>query len=184
MNTWNDELIKLLEKIRVNSYVLSEKHRKRFIKYSSWSKYFDMPVIVCSVFSSSFASLGSVPLDKSNMITTSISMFIAVLTSIKLYLNLSSNINAEIQLSKDFYILSVDIFKIIHLKEEDRIIIPLQFLNNSYASYIKLIETSSLLQHGIKKDELAEINISDYLSQKSISSSSEGTLNVLENSTV
>ena len=118
------------------------------------------------------------------MITTSISMFIAVLTSIKLYLNLSSNINAEIQLSKDFYILSVDIFKIIHLKEEDRIIIPLDFLNQSYASYIKLIETSSLLQHGIKKDELAEINISDYLSQKSISSSSEGTLNVLENSTV
>lgn len=169
---WNNEIISLLDKIRINSYTLSEKHRRRFVKFTSLSKYFDLPVIVCSVFSSSFASLGSVPTNKSQMITTAISMFIAVITSVKLYLNLSNNINDEIALSKEFYILSVSIFKILQLKEEDRHIPPLEFLNQSYNQYIKLIEQSSLLRHTLKKDMLINIDIKKYLESSTPSSSS------------
>jgi hypothetical protein len=170
-NTWNDEVMGILEKIRKNSYYLSEKHRKRFIEFSSLSKYFDLPVIVCSVFSSSFSGLNSVPVSKSTMITTSISMFIAVLTSIKLYLNLSSNINEEISLSKDFYILSIDIFKISQLRENDRHMDPLDFVNSCYSRYIKLIEASSLLRKNIKNDELVKIDMRRYLSTDSPTSS-------------
>ena len=178
-NRWNTELVTLLDKIRLNAYVMSEKHRKRFIMFTSWSKYFDLPIIICSVFSSSFSSLGTIPLQQSNLITTSISMFIAVLTSIKLYLNLSSNINDEIALSKDFYILSVSIFKIIKLNEQDRKVDPLDFLNSNYNQYIKLIEQSSLLQHNIKKDELININMKKYIddSSRTISSRSSDSDN-------
>ena len=178
-NTWNIELVTLLDKIRLNAYVMSEKHRKRFIMFTSWSKYFDLPIIICSVFSSSFSSLGTIPLQESNLITTSISMFIAVLTSIKLYLNLSSNINDEIALSKDFYILSVSIFKIIKLNEQDRKVDPLDFLNSNYNQYIKLIEQSSLLQHNIKKDELINIDMKKYIddSSRTISSHSSDSDN-------
>lgn len=178
-NTWNTELVTLLDKIRLNAYVMSEKHRKRFIMFTSWSKYFDLPIIICSVFSSSFSSLGTIPLQESNLITTSISMFIAVLTSIKLYLNLSSNINDEIALSKDFYILSVSIFKIIKLNEQDRKVDPLDFLNSNYNQYIKLIEQSSLLQHNIKKDELINIDMKKYIddSSRTISSHSSDSDN-------
>jgi hypothetical protein len=102
-------------------------------------------------------------------------MFIAVVTSVKLYLNLSSNINDEIMLSKEFYILSVNIFKMTHLQENDRKMDSLDFLNETYSAYVKLIETSSLLQTNIKKDELAEIDLRDYLSQKSLSTSSKST---------
>jgi len=177
--TWNDNVMTLLDKIRLNSYQLSEKHRKRYIEFNSMSKYFDLPVIVMSVFSSSFSSLNSVPSNKTQTITTSISMVIAVLTSIKLYLNLSSNINDEIALSKEFYILSVNIFKITQLKESDRHIDPLEFVNTCYAQYIKLIEASSLLHHSIKKDELVNINIKKYdLSITSSPSSSEDPKNL------
>ncbi len=176
---WNDEVISLLDKIRINSYTLSEKHRRRYVKFTSLSKYFDLPVIVCSVFSSSFASLGSVPMDKSQMITTSISMFIAVITSIKLYLNLSSNINDEISLSKEFYILSVSIFKMMRLREEDRHINALEFLNTCYNQYIKLIEQSSLLRHTLKKDELVNIDIKKYLGSPTHSNSSIDTENII-----
>jgi len=174
---WNSELMTLLEKIRVNAYVMSEKHRKRFVQFSSISKYFDLPVIVCSVFSSSFSSLGTVPMRQSSLITTLISMFIAVLTSVKLYLNLSSNINDEIALSKDFYILSVSIFKMRNLNAVDRTVNPLEFLNTSYNTYIKLIEQSSLLQHNLKKDELAEVDLKAYLGKSSLSL--EETANVI-----
>jgi len=129
---WNDEVISLLDKIRINSYTLSEKHRKRFIQFSGQTKYFDVPIIVCSVFSSSFGSLGTVPIKKTQLITTAISMFIAIITSVKLYLNLASNITSEIGLSKDFYILSVNIFKIMNLNPKDRHLDPLEFLNSSY----------------------------------------------------
>jgi hypothetical protein len=175
MSVWNEEILNLLDKIRINSYTLSEKHRRRFIKFTSLSKYFDLPVIVCSVFSSSFGSLGSVPADRSQMITTSISMFIAVITSVKLYLNLSNNINDEIALSKEFYILSVSIFKISQLREEDRHIPPLEFLNSCYNQYIKLIEQSTLLRHSLKKDTLVDIDIKSYLSLPSGSSNSSAS---------
>ena len=174
--SWNDELMNLLDKIRVNSIFLSDKHRKRYLEYKGISKYFDLPVIVCSVFSSSFGSLGSVPDSQAQLITTAISMFIAVITSIKLYLNLASNINDEISLSKDFYILSVSMFKISHLRESDRGVEPLQFLNECYSQYIKLIEQSTLLRKSIKRDELTLPNIRNFLSDSpssSISSKSD-----------
>ena len=183
MTNWNDEILLLLDKIRINSYTLSEKHRKRFIKFTSLSKYFDIPIIVCSVFSSSFSSLGSVPPDNSQIITTSISMFIAIITSIKLYLNLSNNINDEIALSKEFYILSVSIYKLSQLREEDRHIPPLEFLNSCYNQYIKLIEQSTLLRNSLKKDTLVDINIKKYLnsSASSLSIQSNSSDNILIN---
>jgi len=160
---WNPEIISILDKIRINSYTLSEKHRKRFIQFSGQTKYFDVPIIVCSVFSSSFGSLGTVPIQKTQLITTAISMFIAIITSIKLYLNLASNITSEISLSKEFYILSVNIFKIMNLNPKDRHLDPLEFLNSSYNQYIKLIESSSLLRNGMKVDNLIKIDMDRYI---------------------
>jgi len=174
---WNSEVMDILDKIRINSYTLSEKHRKRFIEYSGMAKYFDLPVIICSVFSSSFSSLGTVPSRKSSMITTAISMFIAIITSIKLYLNLASNITDEIGLSKDFYILSVNIFKIMNLKECDRHLDPLEFLNSSYAQYIKLIESSSLLRNNMKDDKLVKIDMHNYNGDSDSSSISSSSSN-------
>ena len=180
--SWNDELINILEKIRINSIALSEKHRKRFLEFKSISKYFDLPVIVCSVFSSSFTAIGSISDTTKNLITTAISMFIAILTSIKLYLNLNTSINDEIALSKDFYILSVNIFKVLSLKPEDREISPLQFLNDCYSNYIKLIEQSSLLRNNIKHDELTKLDINKFMSEDTESTKSRSEAAVSSNS--
>jgi hypothetical protein len=167
---WNQELMIMLDKIRINSIYMSEKHRIRFVEFKEMSKYFDLPIIICSVFSSSFGSLNSVPSSQTQLITTSISMFIAVLSSLKLYLNLNNSLNEEISLSKDFYIMSVQIFKVMNLKEEDRGCEPVQFLNEMYSHYIKLIEQSSLLRKNIKKDELTKIDINKYMSDSSTGS--------------
>jgi len=170
MDKWNQELMTMLDKIRINSIYMSEKHRVRFVEYKEMSKYFDLPIIICSVFSSSFGSLNSVPSSQTQLITTSISMFIAVL-SLKLYLYLNNSLNEEISLSKDFYIMSVQIFKVMNLKEADRGCEPVQFLNEMYSQYIKLIEQSSLLRKNIKKDELTKIDVNKYMSDNSSSGS-------------
>ena len=104
-------------------------------------------------------------------------MFIAIITSIKLYLNLASNITDEIGLSKDFYILSVNIFKIMNLKECDRHLDPLEFLNTSYGQYIKLIESSALLRNGMKNDNLIKIEVHKYIGDCGSSISSNDSNN-------
>ena len=40
-SNWNNEVINILDKIRINSLYLSERHRRRFIEFKSISKYFD-----------------------------------------------------------------------------------------------------------------------------------------------
>ena len=140
-STWNPSLVAILEKIRLNSVCMSDRHRARSVELNSMSKYFDLPVIVCSVFSSSFQSLGTVPPQQSQLIQVSISMFIAVLTSIKLWLGLTRQITETISLSKEYYVLSIEIFKILNLQEQDRSCDAVQFMNSCYAQYKALVES-------------------------------------------
>jgi len=150
MDGWNNDIINILQRIRVNSVALNKKHIARYIYYNSCSRYFDIPIIICSVFSSSFTSLNVIETYYNIIITTSISMLIAILSSIKLYLNLSNNINDEIQLSKAYYILSINIYKQLALRQGD----PKIFLEESFSEYSKLMEQSSILYKNINKDLL------------------------------
>ena len=170
-----EEIEVLLEKIRINSVVLAETHRRNFYEYKNLSRYFDIPIIVISVLSSSF-SVGSQAYLTQNIISTttcSISMMVAILSSVKLYLSLDENIKNEQTMSKNFNLLSLDIFKYIHLKEGDRSMESLAYLNKKYTEYTHLIEQSNLLRKKLKNDELNKVsNIKLYLSDTDSNSSS------------
>ena len=139
---------------------MSEKHRARSVELNQLNKYFEIPVITCSIFSSSFISLGTIPEKQSQLIQVSISMFIAVLTSIKIWLGLTKQIAETVSLSKDYYILSIEIYKILNLQEADRSVDGLQFMNECYSTYKALIESSNLLK--LRKDELIRIDIDSF----------------------
>ena len=156
MDTWNQEIINILNKIRLNSITLSNKHRNIALSYQSFSKYFDIPVIIFSTFSSSVSGITYMKSEEDkSQINLFISMVITILTSVKLYLNISSNLNSEISLSTDFYILSVDIYKNLNLNINNR---PNgnDYLNECYSNYIKLCEKSNLTNK-MKRDELLKI---------------------------
>ena len=154
----------------MNSVALNKKHIKRYIYYNSISKYFDIPIIVFSVFSASFTSLDVIESSMNVIITTSISMAITILSSIKLYLNLSNNINDEIQLSKAYYILSINIFKQLSLKQGDANL----FLEESFNEYSKLTEQSSILYKNINKDLLT---INEFFKDININNNSANSTN-------
>jgi hypothetical protein len=171
MEEWTDDIINILQRIRINSTALNKKHVSRYIYYNSISKYFDIPIIIFSVFSSSFTSLDVIASYYNTIITTSISMIITILSSIKLYLNLSNNINDEIQLSKAYYILSINIYKNIIMKQGN----PKIFLEETFGEYTKLIEQSSILYKNIHKDLLT---INEYsINNKPISSNNSSLSN-------
>jgi hypothetical protein len=156
MTTWTDDVIEMLKKLRINSYLMSVKHKNRYIEFKECSRYFDLPVIVLSIFSSTFISFQSVPEYDKIMVNTAISMFIAILTSIKLYLNLSDSINQSESLSHKFYLLSINIYKILELDEENRKCDGHVFLNETYSEYVKLLDSSNIFKTEIRKDMLIE----------------------------
>jgi hypothetical protein len=148
---WTEEILDILERIRFNSVQLNHRHTKQYKQYNDLTKWFDLPIIICSVFSSSFQTLNAVQPQYATSITTAISMFITILSSTKLYLNLASNINTEIDLSKSYYILSINIYKTMSLKPDED---ARAYLDSCFAEYTKLIEQSNILIKDIHKDLL------------------------------
>ena len=175
---WSEEQESILEKIRINCIILAETHRRAYFDYKNLSKLFDIPVIIISTLSASF-SVGSQSYLPQHLISTttcSISMCVAILSSIKLYLNLEQNLKLESELSKQFNLLSLDIFKILHLNKTDRSIDGLIYLNKKYTNYCHLIEQSNLLRKRMKRDELEQLtNIHQYFSDNSDTDSSNST---------
>lgn len=169
---WDFQTISLLNKIRLNSIILSNKHRLIGLYYQKISRYFDVPIIILSTFSSSIGSIDYMPDGDKGQINLFISMMITIMTSIKLYLNITSNLNQEIELSREFYILAIDIFK--HLNLVNNRPVAHDYLNECYSQYIKLTEKSNL-HNKIKKDELLRLDDDDNMS----SSSSSSSLNVI-----
>ena len=170
---WNVEVVNILNKIRLNSITLSQKHRNLAIRFQGMSRYFDVPVIVLSTISSSLGSIEYLPSNDKASLNLFISMGITILTGIKLYLNITSNLNQEILMSREFYILSCDIYKNINLNVKNR---PpaISFLTDVYNNYIKLCEQSNLYNK-IRHDELLKIDENTYSSSSTISSSSSSS---------
>ena len=175
MNNWNSNIIEILEGVRTNAVNLSEYHRRSYFYYKNLSNYFDIPIIITSTIAGSF-SVGADPyLEQRNisLISCLSSMVITILGSIKLYLNISQNLENESNMSREFYVLSVEIFKQISLPTEQRNTNGIEFLNSKYSQYIKLYEESNLLKKQYKKDTLTKIDknlIAEFSDAGSVSS--------------
>jgi hypothetical protein len=85
-------------------------------------------------------------------------MVITILTSIKIFIKIQENQQAEQELAIQFKILALDIFKIISLPETDRGIDGLVYLNKVYEKCITLIGNSAILNPMNKYDKLLVID--------------------------
>ena len=157
---WSQSVDSLLDKIRLNCIQLTNRHIKNHLYYKGASAYFEIPTIILSVFSGSFSVGSDVLLHQEliSIITCSISMVITILTSVKLYMKITENSTQEQELAISFKSLALDIFKFLSLRNEDRGIDGLVYLNKVYGKYINLVENSSILNVMNKKDQLLIIN--------------------------
>ena len=157
---WSQSVDSLLDKIRLNCIQLTNRHIKNHLYYKGASAYFEIPTIILSVFSGSFSVGSDVLLQQEliSIITCSISMVITILTSVKLYMKITENSTQEQELAISFKSLALDIFKFLSLRNEDRGIDGLVYLNKVYGKYINLVENSSILNVMNKKDQLLIID--------------------------
>lgn len=156
---WDGQLIDFLENIRRKSAKLSVKHTNKFFYYKSCSNFFDIPIIIMSVIVSSFGVGTGDFLEQSiiSIVSCSVSMIVAILSSIKLYLNISTNTSNELDISKEFHLLSLDIQKTLSLPTELRKIEQLDFLNKSYDTFIVMLQKSSLIKAEEEQERMDNI---------------------------
>lgn len=143
---WTKRIEKVLDMVRVHCSNLSDYHNYKYQNYKSRLLYFRVPLIVLSAINA-FAAVGLQPYMKQTSISTmnsSISLICGVITSIELFLNIQKKMESELSSHKDYYILSVQIFKVISMDRSQRKIDGRTFLDSKFAEYEKLIQNSNV----------------------------------------
>lgn len=157
---WDEELVEFLQLLRKKSVYLSNQHSISFFYYNKLSTMFSVPSIILSIFNS-FISVGVsefVAQQNVSLISSSISMLLAILGSVSLYLNLNNLKIEELELSKSYHHLALQISKTLYIPVNLRKIEQIDFLNMCYDKYVILLQESSL----IRADEANENAIAKY----------------------
>lgn len=175
-SNWSNDIENILESIRKNAIILSEEHKKQYFYLKSYLKYFRLPTIFLSALNS-VASVGLVNYlrqERVSLITCLLSLTTGIITSIELYLGLEKSMNNESEKSRNFYLLAIDIYKILQLKRENRNIDASSYLEQCIGEYRKLYETSDILSKNIK----------DKLSNMEVITNSENILEIVSSNTL
>ena len=146
-NDWSEDIVCVLENIRINSVILSKEHKRRYFDLKENLKYYRLPVIVLSGINS-IVSVGLQPYMEQgviSVITCLLALICSIIGSIELYLTIQKSMESELISQRDYYLLSVDIFKTISLAKEHRPVPAKEYLEKCYNIYCKLIESSNAL---------------------------------------
>lgn len=163
---WTDGIESALNDIKDKSLTQCEYHKTNYYFYKSHLKYFRVPTIVLSGMNSVF-SVGLQPYISQSIISVlccSISLICGIIASVELFLGIQNMMERELISSKEFYILSYDIFKILSIEREHRMVNGKTYLDNIHVKYCNLIESANLLNNKNKNNEIVinTNNLIDY----------------------
>lgn len=149
---WTDDFEAILDAIRVNSIVLSNLKKKRYLFLKDRLQYFRIPIITISACNSVFSVGLSAYVQQQtvSVINCILSLICGIISSIELYLQIQAQMENELVLSKSFYLLSIEIQKILTLERPHRTEDGKTVLEEKFSIYTKLIENSNLNPKSIK----------------------------------
>ena len=185
MEGWTEDIERVLEEIRMNAVQLSNNHKQNYFFYKSLHKYFRIPTIVLS----SVASVSAIGLQNYisqqhiSGIVCLLGLSISIVNSIELFLKLQETLEMELNCSKEFYNLSIDIRKTLLLDAQNRQISGASYLEKKYSDYVKLQEQSNLISNtfndGLNKLPKKISMISKIIKKKNSNSSSSSATSPL-----
>ena len=155
---WTPDIENVLNNIQKNCVLFYNAHRERYLQLKTSMNYFRIPMIIISAVNS-VLSVGLQNYVEQNAISginCLLSLLCGLLGSIELYLAIESQMESENYISIQYYLLSIDIYKTLSLKPENRQVDAFSFLYQKYATYIKLIENSYIVNKQIH-DNLSTI---------------------------
>lgn len=158
--SFTPDIESILENIRLNCVMLTEFHRKNFLKLSQSISYYRIPVLLLSSVASLWSISGTSFLNQHDvsLINCLLGLFASFITSLELFMKLDQQIKLSEDLSHKFYGIGADIFKTLSLKDENREVKGKQYLTEIFSDYIKLVEKSNILDKKLK-DQLLPLPI-------------------------
>ena len=171
MNAWTPDLEGVLENIRQNAVIMSHEHRKNYLYLKGRLRYFKIPIIVLSAINS-ITAIGLQPYMEQGSISVMnclLALTCGIIGSLELYLGIQMAMESELTSSKNFYLLSIEIYKVLALSADHRVVNGNEFLNEKYSEYIQLIEDSNILANKIS-DRLSPLPNGDLSSLASSTS--------------
>ena len=151
-STFNTDIERLLDKIRQNCVIMSDYHKKRYLYLKDTLKIFKIPIIILSSLNS-IVAVGSQPyLEQGHIsaLVSGISLIVGILGSIELFMKVSENMEVELLAQREFYILSISIYKVLQLDAENRNVDMKLLLEETFSQYQKLIENSNVVEKRVK----------------------------------
>ena len=145
---WSDDMNLILDKMRMNCIALSDHHKYRYTFYKDKLILFRFPIILLSGVNT-FVSVGLTGITDQMIISIStsiISLICGIITSLELYLNFQKKMESELMSHKEYYRLSVEIFKVISLDIENRKVDGKAFLEEKFSTYEKLLQSSNVVE--------------------------------------
>jgi hypothetical protein len=180
----SDDIETILDKLRRNSIQLNYAHKQKYQKLKNKLVYFRLPTIILSAVNSVFSvGLSNFrPQEEVSVINCLISLICGIIVSIELYLQIEKAMATEYDVSKSYYLLSIEIQRFLLTKRENRLIDCMPFLDKSYNQYTKLFENSRLLKKSIH-DNLCDLEAEDKIVGITITPSQSNAQNIFtENS--
>lgn len=154
---WTDGMELALIDIKNKSLSNSESHKNNYYFYKSYLKYFRVPTIILSGLNSVF-NVGLQPYISQSIISVlccSISLLCGIIASVELFLGIQNIMEKELISSKEFYVLYYDVFKMLSIEREHRMISGKIYLDDIHSKYCNLIESASLL-HRYENSEIVK----------------------------
>lgn len=158
--TWTKDIDDVLHSIRLNSLRLCKRHKERYFANKYRIMWYRLPVIILNG-ANSIISVGLQPYADQGTIsltTSLIALTCGIIGSIELFLGVQKKLENDMISQRDYYLLSIDIHKTLALKPKNRPIPAKDYLEKSYNTYTKLIESSETLLKKID-DKLIPIDI-------------------------
>ncbi len=174
----SDDIEGILDKIRRNSIQLNYAHKQKYEKLKNKLVYFRLPTICLSAINSVFSvGLNSyMPQQQVSVINCLISLVCGIIVSVELYLQIEKAMSVEYDVSKSYYLLSIEIQRFLLTNRANRTIDCQPFLDKTYNQYTKLFENSRLLKKSIH-DTLTDLKEEDKILGVTITPTQSSVLN-------
>ena len=164
---YTTDIENILEKIRINSILFSNAHKKRYLELNQSLKYYKIPIIVISGISSLIAvSQEYIPQFYITIMNSVFGLTCGTICSIELYLGISVQLAQSSALHKEYYTLATDIYKVLSLTNDSRSESAQTFLESCYGTYSSLCANSYIVTKSVK-DQLIPLEDNMLLATRS-----------------
>lgn len=146
---WTDNMERVLDQLRINCAQLSNYHKYKYIYYKNQVKWFKIPIIFLSGVNT-FISVGMQEhLEQRyiSIITSVVSLFCGIITGIEMFMKFQDKMVIELNTHRDYYKISVEIYKLISIERSSREISGTTFLDAKFGEYEKIKSRSYPEQH-------------------------------------